>query len=83
MAVTKKSVEGEQELEAAADVAKPAQTRKAKRSEQDVKAFVYEGEEDLVTLSVGGTNYDFRKGAPVYLPPGQSPNHPDVHEVKE
>jgi hypothetical protein len=49
---------------------------------EDSNAWVYEGDEDLITQEIGGNVYDFRKGAPVNLPPGQSPTHDDIHEVK-
>jgi hypothetical protein len=79
MVVTKKDAEPK----ANSPKVEPKAAQRAKKVEQGQKAFVYDGPESFVTLSVGGSNYDFRKGEPVYLSPGQSPNHPEVHEVKE
>lgn len=78
MAVTKKDVEPKED----SPKVEPKAAQRPKKDEAG-KAYVYEGPEDLVVISVGGTNYDFRKGEPVYLPPGQAPTHPNVHEVKE
>lgn len=91
MAITKDSIKGDvdEKLEARADVSEdreqkeePKRRGRPPKKAEGVKAYVYEGDRDAVTLSIGGTNYEFRKGSPVHLPPGQSPTHPDIHEVK-
>jgi hypothetical protein len=89
MAIKKEDIKGEADVsteeskpEQRADTSTSRERKPRKDKPEGVKTYVYKGSENLLTLEVGGVRYDFRKGDPVYLPPGQSLDHPDVEEVK-
>jgi hypothetical protein len=80
VAVTKKSVQGAGDLEAAADTSKPSGNRE-QRGES--ASYMYTGGLNAVVVVVGGTAYDFRLGEPVHLPHAEEglDSHPDFKRV--
>jgi hypothetical protein len=91
MTLKKDSLKGDsdEKLEARADVdsdrEKEAPKPKAKVKKEGDNLWKLDPESEVespLVLSVGGTNYEFRKNEPVNLPLGQAVDHPDIHEVK-
>jgi hypothetical protein len=86
MPITKDSIKGEEALtpkkERAPRAAKADVSAKADDSGDNFWQLDDDAEAPELVLSVGGTNYEFRKSARVNLPAGQSPDHPNVHKVE-
>jgi hypothetical protein len=85
MVVKKDSIKGEADV--STEEAKPearADTSKKRQKPAEAKnTWVNKGEANVLTLDIGGTRYEFRKGEPVHLPPGQSPEHDDIERVSD
>jgi hypothetical protein len=87
VAITKDSVKTDEPKEASPKRSSRAASKKEEPTLGPEESNFWKLSDDAdvpeLVLSVGGTNYEFRKASLVNLPAGQTPDHPDVHKVED